>query len=87
MNWTIGEDRLPPCPFLGEFLQVVTSANKDCFVNQKILSTNWPQNEKRLTTRVNRNCLCELKLIGRGERIRTSDLTVPNEEGFENLTN
>ena len=80
MNWTIGEDRLPPCPFLGEFLQVVTSANKDCFVNQKILSTNWPQNEKRLTTRVNRNCLCELKLIGRGERIRTSDLTVPNEE-------
>ena len=26
-------------------------------------------------------------VVGRGERIRTSDLTVPNEEGFENLTN
>ena len=26
-------------------------------------------------------------LIGRGEWIRTSDLTVPNEAGYENLTN
>ena len=78
MNWTIGEDRFRLCSFLGGFLQIVTLTNAGNFVNQKICPQNGHADEG-LTTYV----VDDFELTGRGERIRTSDLTVPNRALYQ----
>jgi hypothetical protein len=53
------------------------------FGDQKLLATNWPQPKKQAAKTGGCKYLISLKINGRGERIRTSDLTVPNRALYQ----
>jgi hypothetical protein len=77
-NWTIGENHFQLFSFLGGFLQKVTERIEVNSGNRKKFVHKLATREKRSSNNDDRNHLMRCNLIGRGERIRTSDLTVPN---------
>ena len=52
-------------------------------LHEIFLSTNWPCKENAAAAGDSRNLFLLFALNGRGERIRTSDLTVPNRALYQ----
>ena len=82
-NGTIRSARVSAFSFLAGFCTCSEHRQASDSLYEIFLSTNWPRKENAAAEDDSRNLFLLLDLNGRGERIRTSDLTVPNRALYQ----